>query len=60
MLVEGDTEGWHIDAWRDEATVVFESARDSGAEAARRSARELINRLITKGNRRFEALLAEA
>ena len=57
MLVEGDTEGWHVEVWREEATVISESARDSGDEGARRAARELINRLIAKGNRRFEALL---
>jgi hypothetical protein len=57
LLVEGDTEGWHIDVWREEATVIFKSARDSGDADAQRLARELINRLIAKGNRRFEDLL---
>lgn len=59
-IIEGDTEGWAIYGWREEARTVLENAVKSDDGAARKAADELINRLGARGHLEFRDLLSGA
>jgi len=56
-LVEEDSRGWGIHLWRENARRIIEVALASENRDARQEARELINRLASRGHLEFRELL---
>ncbi len=57
-MVKGDTEGWGILGWKDEASSLLRKCLESGDSDIRRQAQDFINWLGARGYRDFRGLLA--
>jgi len=57
LLIKGDKNGWKIGLWRDSARAILTTALQSHNEGVMKSAKDLINFLMSRGQFEFRDLL---